>query len=373
MRIRKNEAVLLFTALLALAVNAAAQQPRAGNAQIETRAAAAGLEREFRALVERSTQPAWIAWGVPVVTARHRSCCGVNISDSDGWSNCCTSCRLEGKGGERGQNVTTGKVQLEGPRWLFVLVRAEGRAVTRIQSYTEECELDAGGLPFFVLTGVRPAESITLLSGYAAATGNRGEGRAEREEDGKRVNDAALTAIALHGDAAADAALERFVAPSQSARLREKASFWLGAARGRRGYEVLRKMVREDPDERVREKVVFGLHVSKEPEAVDTMIATARSDSSSRVRGQALFWLGQKAGQKASAAITEAIERDPETEVKKRAVFALSQLPKDEGVPLLIQLARSHKNPAVRKQAIFWLGQSKDPRALAFFEEVLSR
>jgi len=57
--------------------------------------------------------------------------------------------------------------------------------------------------------------------------------------------------------------------------------------------------------------------------------------------------------------------------VKKKAVFALSQLPKDEGVPLLIQVARTNHNPAVRKQAMFWLGQSHDPRALAFFEQVL--
>ena len=65
------------------------------------------------------------------------------------------------------------------------------------------------------------------------------------------------------------------------------------------------------------------------------------------------------------------IEDDPETEVKKRAVFALSQLPHDEGVPLLIDTARKNRNPAVRKQAMFWLGQSNDPRALAFFEDVL--
>jgi HEAT repeat protein len=69
--------------------------------------------------------------------------------------------------------------------------------------------------------------------------------------------------------------------------------------------------------------------------------------------------------------ISEAIAKDPETEVKRRAVFALSQLPRDEGVPLLIQLARTNTNPAVRKQAMFWLGQSKDPRALRFFEEIL--
>ncbi len=102
------------------------------------------------------------------------------------------------------------------------------------------------------------------------------------------------------------------------------------------------------------------------------MIRTARSDSSARVRGQALFWLAQKAGKKAAGAITKAIEDAPDTQVKKRAVFALSQLPKDEGVPLLIQVARTNRNPAVRKQAVFWLGQSHDPRALAFFEEVLT-
>jgi len=38
---------------------------------------------------------------------------------------------------------------------------------------------------------------------------------------------------------------------------------------------------------------------------------------------------------------------------------------------MLIQVARNNRNPAVRKQAMFWLGQSSDPRALAFFEELL--
>jgi hypothetical protein len=36
-----------------------------------------------------------------------------------------------------------------------------------------------------------------------------------------------------------------------------------------------------------------------------------------------------------------------------------------------MQVAQSNSNPAVRKQAMFWLGQSKDPRAVEFFERVL--
>jgi HEAT repeat protein len=103
------------------------------------------------------------------------------------------------------------------------------------------------------------------------------------------------------------------------------------------------------------------------------MIRMAHDDTSTHVRGQALFWLAQKAGTKAAGTISGAIENDPDTDVKKKAVFALSQLPKDEGVPKLIEVAQNNKNPAVRKQAMFWLGQSNDPRALQFFEKVLTR
>jgi len=42
-------------------------------------------------------------------------------------------------------------------------------------------------------------------------------------------------------------------------------------------------------------------------------------------------------------------------------------------VPMLIDVARTSHDPEVRKQAMFWLGQSKDPRAVAFFEQVLKR
>src|SRR5262249_28162850 len=110
-------------------------------------------------------------------------------------------------------------------------------------------------------------------------------------------------------------------------------------------------------------------HPGEEP--ITTVVALARDDRRPYVRSQALFWLAQRAGQQAVGAIRSAIDTDPETEVKRKAVFALSQLPKDEGVPLLIDVARNNSNREVRKQAMFWLGQSKDPRAIAFFEQIL--
>jgi len=122
---------------------------------------------------------------------------------------------------------------------------------------------------------------------------------------------------------------------------------------------------------KVVDPALAALSMQAGDEAATALVSVAKSDSVARVRGQALFWLAQRAGAVALPTIANAVDNDPETDVKRKAVFALSQLPKDEGVPKLIELARTNKNAEVRKQAFFWLGQSKDPRAVAFFEEVL--
>jgi HEAT repeat protein len=156
--------------------------------------------------------------------------------------------------------------------------------------------------------------------------------------------------------------------------VRKQAAFWAANLRGRVGFELVRAAVAGGSgDWEFRKHATFAFSQSREPEAADALIQLARTDPSADVRGQALFWLAQMAGRKAAVAITAAIESDPDTKVKERAVFALSQLPRDEGVPKLIEVARTNRNPRVRQQAMFWLGQSKDPRALSFFAEVLAQ
>jgi len=124
---------------------------------------------------------------------------------------------------------------------------------------------------------------------------------------------------------------------------------------------------------RVADAALNALALQSGEAAVRSLIALARDDVRPDVRGRALISLGQRAGQQAAATITNAIERDPEAEVKKTAVAALARLPKDEGVPLLIQVARTNRTPDVRREAMLRLGQSNDPRAVRFFEEILTR
>ena len=342
--------------IFACALSLLGQQPRVSNARLETRQVSGGLEATFRAILSAQATAAWVGYAEPIVPGDRQSCC---------W-NGAGGCTLEPHFGDQGVTVVGPQtVKLEGPTHLVVLYRVENHQTGKIHTFTPECDLDAGGLPLIWLNGVTAPESIRLLLSIArSASGTT--------RDEVRITDAAVSAIALHADPAADQALEELVAPSQPEKLRRQAIFWLGNSRGRRGFEVVRRIVREDPTDKIREHAVFALTQSKEPEALSTVVGVAHNDSSPRVRGQALFWLAQKAGQKmAESSIRDAIANDPETEVKKKAVFALTQMPNGEGVPLLIQVARNNFNPEVRKQAVFWLGQSKDTRALAFIEDVL--
>jgi hypothetical protein len=365
----KTASVCIFVGITALcsvgrglANTPQSDAPSVEHAHLETRALSAPLANELKDWTARSPQPRWTGYAVPQIPGKNEVCCG----SSGSWSEGCGICHLEDSDHGVNMNSRDATVKLEAPRQLAILFRAENNKIMKIRLVSADCTLDGGGLPFMWLTGVKPAESVAVLSGYVHSEDfeEHGEGRQGHE---------ALTAIALHADNSADRALESFVRPEEREALRKQAAFWLGETRGKAGLAALQKMAKSDPSSDVRAHVTFALSVNREAGAVDEMIRMAHEDESGHVRGQALFWLAQKAGQKAAGAITSAIENDPDTAVKKKAVFALSQMPKDEGVPKLIQVAQTNKNPAVRKQAMFWLGQSNDPRALEFFEKVLSQ
>lgn len=338
------------------AVIAAAQQPAITNANLLTAPAGGGLDAAIRTAIGKQSTAAWIGYAVPKIPGDQQSCC---------WNNDNRGCGLEGKT-TGALPASAGPIKLEGPTHIAVLLRVEQGAVLKVRNFSIDCPLDAGGLPFHWLTGVRTADSVAVLSQYAL----REELMTDRR---KRVNESAVQALAQHAGPEAEAALEKFALTGASVETKKTATFWLANSRGKKGAAIVQRVLREDTNDKVREHAIFALTQSNEPEAIPAIIRAAKEDKAPHVRGQALFWLAQKASRQAIGPINEAIEREPETEVKKKAVFALTQISNGEGIPTLIQVARTNQNPAVRKQAMFWLGQSKDPRALRFFEDVLAK
>jgi HEAT repeats len=342
--------------------NAQSAQPRLQNAKVENRAVSGPLDAAFRGIVNAQTSPAWIAYAVPQIPGDHTSCC-FYTNNGVSWQ----GCSLEPNQGNVAFGPSGGTVRLEGPAEFFVFVRVEDKKVGKIRNYSIDCNIDAGGLPVYWLTGVNAAQSVALLESFAA--GNA----AASGTDERRIANGAISAIGLHRDAAANAALDRLTAAAQPEEIRRQAVVWMGNSRGRHGVESLLRILRDDPSDRVRESAIQALAQSKEPEAIPTVVKVAHDDKSARIRGQALFWLAQTASRQiVEPAIRSAIEQDPETQVKRKAVQSLMQMKNGEGVPLLMEIAKTNKNPVVRKEAMSQLGNSKDPRAVKFFEDLLT-
>jgi HEAT repeats len=277
--------VIFFVFVAVAAAVTFAQQPNPVNARVVARTPQPDVQRAIAAIVKDQVDAAWIGYTVPVIT-------GDSAGRSDGWSE---RCRLEQQRIDPAtNNALRGPIRLEPAPTVMILLRVQTGEVRRIRALSGDCQIDAGGLTLYWLGEVTGAQSVDFLRAFVGVV------------DFRDRSEGALSALALHRDAAATSAIVDFA-----------------------------------------------------------------RNGDSRTRQRALFWVARRAESQAAGILTQAIDNDPDVEVKKQAVFALSQLPKDEGIPLLIRLARSHTHPIVRKQAMFWLGQSKDPRALSFFEEVL--
>ena len=111
------------------------------------------------------------------------------------------------------------------------------------------------------------------------------------------------------------------------------------------------------------------------PDVWKELVALARTPNvRTDVRKSAVFWVGQAAADAATKDLKALVGDEAlESEVRESAVFALSQRPTDQAVPALMEVARTNRDPKLRRSAIFWLGQTDDPRALAYFEEVLTK
>src|SRR6266542_4811994 len=259
--------LLFLTTFPALTAAAAAQPARLANARLEPRPVTGGLQMSFRALAAGQESPAWVAWMVPT-PGIHHMCCYGSMGDLESGP-CSGRCFLESEG----RNVTFVNsddgdcVERSGSSQMLVLLRLEARAPERLRTFSSDCTLDAGGLQVFWLSEVRPSESVALLQTFV--------GNSSLARKHWKTGEPALSAIALHDDPSADAALERFAAPGNSETLRKKAFFWLGNARHRRGYEVLRTLARKEEGEDMRRHLTFALSQSKVPEATETLMEMA--------------------------------------------------------------------------------------------------
>jgi hypothetical protein len=125
---------------------------------------------------------------------------------------------------------------------------------------------------------------------------------------------------------------------------------------------------------RSADHAVMGAAIADAPSSWRRMLEIARAgDASESSRKSSLFWVSQEASAVATVGLTDIAMDDANGgSIRSDALFFLAQRRNGEGIPSLIRVVRESKSRKLRKDAIFHLSQSRDPRALDLFEQLLA-
>jgi HEAT repeat protein len=211
----------------------------------------------------------------------------------------------------------------------------------------------------FWLSQVNTPEAVAALDSIARRTGDAD------------LQERAVFALAQQDDPRAAQALRDIAERKDVPRgVREKAIFWLGQSE-KGGGEYLRGLFARLDDDDLKDKVIFGVAQSGKAEDRRWLLDVAKTPKSAiELRKKAIFWLGQTDGSAAELGTLYTSLTEPE--LKEQTIFAMAQLGDSSVVDRLVDIARKDKDSEMRKKAIFWLGQSDDPRAAQYIEQILN-
>lgn len=214
----------------------------------------------------------------------------------------------------------------------------------------------------FWLSQVPGERAITLLEEIL-----RGNSNTDLKEK-------ALFALSQKGEGRAQGILRDLAGrEGENVDLRDKAIFWLGQRRAQENTEFLRGLYTRIGNQDLKEKILFSLSQQKGAGNERWLMDIAVNPRETiELRKKALFWAGQTGV--ASSEFASLYDRMSDAEMKDQIIFVFSQRGRDAtAMDKLFAIARTDRDPEMRKKAIFWLGQSRDPRAQKFLEDLINR
>jgi hypothetical protein len=264
-------AAFVLAGVLAASAVFAQQQPDFVNARVVARAAQPDVARAIAAITKTQIEPAWIGYTVPALTNEW-------AGHNDGWSE---RCRLEQQRIDPSTKAPVqGPIRLEPAPNVMVLVRLQASEIRRVRSFSGDCQVDAGGLQLYWLGDVNPAQSVEFLKTLVTTVTVRDQ------------SESALSAIALHRDAAASSAILD-LAKNGTPRLRQRALFWIARRAESQAAGIISQAIDGDPDNDVKRQAVSALAQLPRDEGTPLLIKLARSHANPVVRKQAMQMLGR--------------------------------------------------------------------------------
>ena len=269
-------------------------EPNITDAKLETRPLPAGGSLASEVSRASQSSPSWLAWRIATVPNSRQMCCsgdrcawGCYLGDGNSWNASCATAPTQAP-----------VAHLEESREAFVFVRVEAGQVTRIRTFSPDCQIDAGGLAVTLLNGVPSAATLAFFKTFI-------------HWDSGRLAEHATTALGLLPEPEAAHALEQYLAAAGNLpqRVRRAAAVALGQLHAQQAIPILTRLLKDDPDPKVREDCVYALSLSKPGTAVLLDIANRKLPSDAKMREKAVFWLARSEDPEARRYIETVLSR----------------------------------------------------------------
>jgi HEAT repeat protein/outer membrane protein assembly factor BamD (BamD/ComL family) len=199
-------------------------------------------------------------------------------------------------------------------------------------------------------------------------------------ESDPEIKKYAIYALSRNSNAKARQKLLDIARSNANEDVRAQAIQWLANRSDDTLVDELVKMYQADKSPKVRKQVIFSLSqmVSRgakflfAPKAVTTGqgITPPPAGWNVELLGRSERNNAERAD-KAVKALLQLYDAETDEAMKSQMLFAFSQSKSKEGLQKLMQVAKNDTSIAMRKKAVVYLGQSNDPEASKFLEEIL--
>ena len=287
---------------------------------------------------------------------------------------------------------------------LFMLFEKTLDRFTRAEVYNLKRNHQFSSYPVYWAGKATNEESLNYLKSIIDST----------VPEVNRLADRAAYAIALHDDARVEVILTELIKRPAADSVRNRAIYWLGytpesqakntllaeivrnthesedarqqamsslaMSRAAANLPVLENLYETMTTRELKRRALAGIARNDNREAAASYLIQVAQTSSDLLRVNdfelqkaAISGLGRIQIEKSLSFLTSTLDSSPQLELQKQAIISIGRRPKDEAIPILIRTARNHPRVEVRKLAVQMLGQTRDERAAAFLNELLTK
>ena len=186
----------------------------------------------------------------------------------------------------------------------------------------------------------------------------------------KEVRSQIIRALAEREDPRARAKLMDIARTGDTPELRIEAIRRLGD-RGRVAMEDLLALYTNETNLQIKQGLLRAFAENKDPKAQAKLFDIARGNDPMELRGYAIRVLGNRDDAQTTDQLVAMYDSEQNPQVKTALLRAFGDSQQKSAVRKLMMIARNDPSVEMRKMAVRYLGQSKDPEAMKFLEDLL--